>query len=319
MASGTTNTAASATTTSGDPAPFPVNINQTSSAGAKMCFFADYLYIAYEKDGVCWLSRSPDGEHWQDTRAVGIESMDPYTVPALATSDGILLLAYASNGSFIVMGTEDGWKWEIHQVVQGSNLNTKGGITMAATDEVYIVWVNQSSWTMWMIHSIGGISGDTKWTPPSQLIYYAAGTVGCPPTIANFHGNIYLIYQEYGGVGQSPQPDSPAPTDLYWAQYDGTKWTFGPRIPIDANPGNPCVVCPPDNQVVVVYTKRDTDMIYAKTSADGVTWGAEMSLVKGKSPGLGVYGFSPDPFMVFNDSTSELWVTFLLIGPTTGS
>jgi hypothetical protein len=67
----------------------------------------------------------------------------------------------------------------------------------------------------------------------------------------------------------------------------------------------------------VVYTKRDTDMIYAKTSADGVTWGAEMSLVKGKSPGLGVYGFSPDPFMVFNDSTSELWVTFL--GPNTGS
>jgi hypothetical protein len=59
------------------------------------------------------------------------------------------------------------------------------------------------------------LSGDTKWTPPTQLIHYAAYTVGCPPTIANFNGNMCILsHLEYGGVRQSPQPDSPASTDL---------------------------------------------------------------------------------------------------------
>ena len=104
----------------------PVNINQTSSAGARMCFYGDYLYMAYEKKGACWISRSPDGWHWQDTRQLAA-SMDEGTVPALVSSSECLIVAYANNGTFVVMGTEDGWKWYLNQVVPGSNFNTRGG------------------------------------------------------------------------------------------------------------------------------------------------------------------------------------------------
>ena len=124
---------------------------------------------------------------------------------------------------------------------------------------------------------------------------------------------LYLIYQEYGGLGRgdgSPQPDSPAPTAFYSARYNGTAWTPGAWIPITSNPNSPCLaVTSSGNKLVLVYTNRDTDQIYARTSADGVNWGAEMTLGKGQSPGIAAWGLGPDPFLVFDDSTSELWMT----------
>lgn len=295
----------------------PVDIKQASTAGARMCFFSDYLYMAYENGGNCWISRSPDGWHWQDTRQLSQSGMDTGTVPAIVNANGVLVVAYANNGTFVISGTVDGWRWIIDQVVTGNNFTTKGGITMAINDEVYILWVEDSTWKVWMIHSIGGIGNAMQWTAPTMLTYQAANMVGCIPTIVNFKNHIYLIYQEYGGIGGTPQPDSSAPTDLYSAQYDGTKWTYGPRLPIDGNPGHPCLTTVSSgNELVLVYTKRDTDYLYAKNSADGVNWGQEMTLVKGRNPGISIWGLGPDPFMVFNDSTSELWMTTITTEPT---
>lgn len=45
--------------------------NQFSNDGDRLCFSKDYLYIAYENGGNCWISRSPDGWHWQDTHQLG--------------------------------------------------------------------------------------------------------------------------------------------------------------------------------------------------------------------------------------------------------
>lgn len=235
----------------------PVNINQTSSAGARMCFYGHYLYMAYEKDGACWISRSPDGWHWQDTRQLAA-SMDGGTVPALASSSGLLIVAYANNGTFVVMGTEDGLKWEINQVVSGNNFYTREGITIAISDELYIIWVEYSSWKIFMIHTIGGISGEMKWTAPEMLTDPTANLSNSPPMVVNFQNEIYLIYQEFGGIGSAPQPDSPAPSTLYWAKYNGNIWTPGSLLPITGNPGYPSLtIASSGNALVLVYCIRN--------------------------------------------------------------
>lgn len=288
------------------PMDQPVKIiDQFSNDGARLCFFMDYFYMAYENGGNCWISRSPDGWHWQDTRQLG-EKMDVGTTPGMVNYAGTLVVGWASGGTFVILGTEDGWRWELNEVLTGNNFNTKGGITLAFSGELYLFWVNSSSWKIWMIHTTGGIS---TWSDPITLTDPTAQSVNCAPTAGTFQNSVLLIYQNYGGVGATPVPHSPAPTALYIAQYmPNNTWKNGQQIPIVGNPANPCLITISDNKIVIVYTKRDTNDIYAIVSEDGVKWETEMTLVKGEVPAIGTFAFSPEPFVVFKDAEGQLWV-----------
>lgn len=147
----------------------------------------------------------------------------------------------------MISGTKDGLRWELNEVLPRNNFYMKGGIIMAFSDDLYLFWVDSSSWEIWMIHTAGGIN---TWSDPIRsFIDPTALSVDCAPLLAPSRTasflfiKIILIYQNYGGVGAAPVPHSPAPTVLYMAQYTNNTWEYGQTIPIVGNPADPYRDC----------------------------------------------------------------------------
>lgn len=261
---------------------------QSSSSTPTLASFQGWLYLVYQSSNnfQMYLSRSNDGNTWQNTQAIpGVEGGSPTLV--VFQNELWLVWHGVLSSQLWIAHSNDGLHWEGIQKIKGHEAwNTS--ITVFE-DQLFMVYTHTLSSQLWMSQSPDGLN----WTNTREI----PGQRSSQTSIVTFKGRVVMVYSH-------PVFDS---YTLYIAFFDHNGWTPAQVIP--AQESAVPVLTTIGNWLFMSYSDPTlASRFWASRSLDGLTWQDTMELPgqHGDVPALAAY--EDIVYMVYRIGR-DLWST----------
>ena len=244
---------------------------QSSSSTPTLASFDGWLYLAYQDSNgfQMYISRSNDGNTWQDTQKIpGVEGR----APTLVVFQNKLWLVWHGTLSpqLWIAHSTDGLHWENIQKIQGQEA-WNPAITVYE-NQLFMVYTHTLSAQLLMSQSTDGI----KWSSPQKI----NGQFSSRASLTAFKDKVAMLYT-HASIDKST---------LYISFYNNHSWT--PPHVIPGQDAGVVSVTTIGNWLFMVYNEPNlSSQFWASRSLDGITWQNTLKLPgqHGDIPALAVY------------------------------
>jgi hypothetical protein len=244
---------------------------QSSSSTPALASFKGWLYLAYQDSNgfQMYVSRSKDGNTWQDTQKIpGIDG----GAPTLVVFQNKLWLVWhgALSPQLWIAQSTDGLHWENIQKIKGKEA-WNPSITVYE-NQLFMVYTHTLSSQLWMSQSADGV----QWSNTRQI----EGQLSSHSSITTFNNKVVMVYA-HPAIFEST---------MYVSFYENHSWT--PPQVIHGQEGAVPVLTTIGQWLFMVYSEPNlSSQFWASRSLDGITWQNTMKLPgqHGDVPALAVY------------------------------